>query len=76
MGARTVRTRLARRREFGDRVRELRVARGLTQESLAEKAGLHRNYVGEVERGLRNIGLDNIWALADALDVRPGNFFD
>lgn len=63
------------RERFGDRLRELRLERDLTQEKLAELAGIHRNYVGEVERGLRNIALDNICALADALGVRPADLF-
>lgn len=56
---------------FGKRVRELRRRAGLTQESLAERAHLHRNYVGGVERGERNISLINIVELARALSVRP-----
>jgi transcriptional regulator with XRE-family HTH domain len=56
---------------FGIRVRELRIERGLSQERLAELAKLHRNYVGGVERGERNIGLLNIVQLARALRVKP-----
>ena len=54
---------------FGAAVREVRVARRITQERLAERAGIHRTYVGDVERGLRNVGLVNVGRLADALDV-------
>lgn len=67
---------LGRRRAFGRRVRSLRSQRGLSQEALAELAGIHRTYVGSVERGERNIALDNIHALADALDVSPARLVD
>lgn len=56
---------------FGRTVRELRQRSGLSQEGLAEMAGLHRTYVGSVERGERNIGLLNLVAIARALKVPP-----
>ena len=52
-------------------VRKLRLPSGLSHEKLAELVDLHRNYVGGVERGERNIALLNIVALAHALGVKP-----
>jgi transcriptional regulator with XRE-family HTH domain len=61
------------RRLLGNRSREFRLQRKLSQEKLAELADLHRNYVGGVERGERNISIIKIVKLAHALDVRPAN---
>jgi transcriptional regulator with XRE-family HTH domain len=61
---------------FGERVRQLRTEQGYTQESLAEASGLHRNYIGGIERGERNVGLDNIYVIASALDVAVSRLFD
>ena len=54
---------------FGQAVRRLRTARGLSQERLAEEVGIHRTYIGDVERGLRNIGLLNVDRIARALET-------
>lgn len=62
-------------KRFGARIRELRVAAGLSQENLASRCGLHRTYLGGVERGERNVGLLNIHAIAKALGVSPDIFF-
>ncbi len=61
---------------FGVRIREARTACGLSQEALADLAGLHRTYVGSAERGLRNVSLHNILRLAKALNVPPGQLLD
>lgn len=60
---------------FGHRVQILRQARGLSQEQLAEAAGVHRTYVSSLERGQRNVGLDNILAIAAALEVPASDLF-
>jgi transcriptional regulator with XRE-family HTH domain len=54
---------------FGDRVRELRKAKGLSQEELSFKADLHRTYIGMIERAEKNITLTNIEKIAKALEV-------
>ena len=55
--------------EFGLRVRELRLARGLSQDAFADLCGLDRTYAGGVERGERNLSLKNISRIAQALEV-------
>ncbi len=59
-------------REFGRRMRARREEQGLSQEDLAGRCGLHRTYIGSVERGERNVSLINIVRIADALDVDAG----
>ena len=56
---------------FGETVREQRKARGLSQEDFGELAGVHRTYVGMVERGEKNITLSNIVKVSHALGLAP-----
>lgn len=57
--------------EFGRRVSERRAAAGMTQEALASAAGLHWTYVGQIERGERNLTYKNVLKLARGLGVPP-----
>lgn len=56
---------------FGEKVRELRKEKGLSQEDLSFKADLHRTYIGMIERAEKNITLINIEKIANALQVTP-----
>jgi transcriptional regulator with XRE-family HTH domain len=61
---------------LGATIRDLRMKLGYSQELLAEKANLHRTYIGGVERGERNLGLENIVRLAHALKVKPSQLLE
>lgn len=63
------------RQQFGQRVRSLRLEREWSQEKLAEESGLHVTYISGIERGKRNISLDNIARIASALQVSLANLF-
>ncbi|MFF3924003.1 helix-turn-helix domain-containing protein [Paenibacillus lactis] len=64
------------RKLFGQRIRTLREQYGWTQEQLAERADLHPNYIGQIERGLKNVSLDNIHKLAVSLRMDLSQLFD
>ena len=62
--------------KFAETLRELRLKRGFSQAEVAKLAEVHRNYYGEVERGLRNVSLENILRIAKALKVPPAKLFE
>jgi len=62
-------------KKFGDKVRDFRKQNNLSQEDLAEKAGLHRTYIGMIERAEKNITLINIEKIANALSINITELF-
>jgi transcriptional regulator with XRE-family HTH domain len=63
-------------KRFGQRMRALRVAKGLSQEEFAANCGLDRTYISGVERGKRNISLKNIEVVAQSLGVKISELFE
>ena len=63
------------RERFGFAVKDRREALGLTQEEFAERAGIHRTYLSDVERGTRNLSLINIERVAEALAMKLSELF-
>ena len=62
--------------KFGNKVREERIKLGLSQEELAGRAGVHRTYIGMIERAEKNITLENIQKIAKALNINICNLFE
>ena len=62
-------------RQIGFRIRELRTARQMTQEQLAEACGLHRTFIGSVERGERNVAILNLRLIARSLHIPLKSLF-
>ena len=60
---------------FGERVRQIRKVKDITQEELADRADLHRTYIGMIERAEKNITLLNIEKIANALEVKMQDLF-
>jgi len=61
--------------EFGQRLKVLRIERGLSQEQLGLIAGLDRTYISGIERGVRNVSLINIFRIATALEISAYDLF-
>ena len=61
--------------KFGQKVREERTKLSLSQEELASRAGVHRTYIGMIERAEKNITLENIQKVCKALNLKIGDFF-
>lgn len=64
-----MKTKSSARRIFAENLRKARLAKGLSQEGMAELSGLHRTYVGSVERAERNVSIDNMERLSAAVGV-------
>lgn len=62
--------------KFGKKVREIRIKQNLSQEKLATKAGVHRTYIGMIERAEKNITLENIEKVAKALGLSVKELFN
>lgn len=62
--------------KFGKKIREERLKKGLSQEELASKAGVHRTYIGMIERAEKNITLENIEKFSKALDISIKDLFE
>ncbi len=61
--------------DFGQRVREIRKDKGLSQEAFADLAGVDRSYMGQIERGEQNLSLIKIYKIAEVLDVEIHELF-
>lgn len=61
------------KKQLGQKIKELRLKAGYSQEELAARAGLHRTYMSDIERGERNVSVENIEKIAKALGVKSSN---
>lgn len=61
------------KKQLGQKIKELRLKAGYSQEELAARAGLHRTYMSDIERGERNVSVENIQKIAKALGVKSSN---
>jgi transcriptional regulator with XRE-family HTH domain len=64
------------KKKFGEKVKELRLEKGLSQETLAHQAELDRTYIPSIEKGERNVSITVIEKIANALEVKISDLFD
>lgn len=64
------------RKRFGSAIRKLRMNRGISQEAFADLCNLHRTYISDIELGKRNVSLENIKHIADALGIKMSDLFE
>ena len=62
--------------DFGNKIRELRIKKGWSQETLSFESGFHRTYIGMIERAERNISLKNIEKFAKTFDIEIKDLFE
>ncbi|XMB87403.1 helix-turn-helix transcriptional regulator [Mycoplasmatota bacterium WC44] len=62
--------------QFGQKVRKVRNERLMSQEQLAKDSGLHRTYIGSVERAEKNLTIKNVFKIAEALGIEPEELFN
>lgn len=62
--------------QFGQRLRQYRKAKGYSQETFAPVCGMHRTYIAGIESGKRNISIENVYRLAEALNISVSELFD
>ena len=60
---------------FGQTVRKIRISKGISQEKYADMCNLHRTYISDIELGKRNVSLENIEKMANALDMSISKLF-
>jgi XRE family transcriptional regulator, regulator of sulfur utilization len=63
-------------KKVGERIRKFRLAKGFSQEELAFEADLHRAYIGQIERGEKNIGVQNLQKIATALKIKTSKLIE
>lgn len=61
---------------FGNKVKEIRKSKGISQEKLAEQSGVDRSYMGRIERGEKNISLTKVYQISNALTIAPSLLLD